>query len=98
MTRIHDAGGIPKCDRQRGKNADRHRPDSERFPALSIHKVDADSVPYGEQVSQSGRTVWACYHNGRFVCCGATHDAARRKYIDWHTAQLRPRGVGTVSI
>jgi hypothetical protein len=66
-----------------------HRPDSERWPELSLRKVPADSVPYGESISRNGHTVWAGFHGDQFVCCGATHDEARAKYIDWDVRQKR---------
>ncbi len=64
-----------------------HRPDSERFPALSLRKVDADSVPYGESVSRNGRVCWAAFHDGAFVCCAATRDECWTKYRDWYVRQ-----------
>jgi hypothetical protein len=73
------------------KTAWPHRPDSERFPELSIRKVPADSVPYGESISRNGRTVWAAFHAGEFVCCGATHDEARDQYRDWSIRQSAAR-------
>jgi predicted nucleotidyltransferase len=60
-----------------------HKPDSERWPELSISKVPADSVPYGDSNSRNGRTVWAAFHNDKLIAVGATHDDARRKYRDW---------------
>jgi hypothetical protein len=60
-----------------------HRPDSERFPELSIRKVPADGVPYGESISTNGRTVWAAYHNDKLIAVGVTHDDVRGKYIAW---------------
>ena len=60
-----------------------HRPDSERWPELSLRKVPANSVPFGESISRNGRSVWAAYHNDELIAVGATHDEARRKYRDW---------------
>lgn len=58
-----------------------HKPDSERFPALSIRKVPADSVPFGESISRNGSTVWAAYHDGKLIAVGATRDGARSKSL-----------------
>ena len=65
----------------------RARPDSERWPELSLRKVDEASVPYGESISRNGRIVWAAYHSGELVVVGATRDEARAKYRDWHVSQ-----------
>ena len=35
------------------------RSDSGRWPELSLRKVPADSVPYGDSISRNGETVWA---------------------------------------
>ena len=65
-------------------NASRNQPrrlDSERWPKLSIRKVPADSVPYGDSISRNGRTVWAAYDDGRLVAVGATRDEVRSKLL-----------------
>jgi hypothetical protein len=62
------------------RRSDTRRPDSERWPELSIRKVPASSVTHGESISRNGKTVWAAYDGERFVCAGATADEARRKY------------------
>jgi hypothetical protein len=64
-----------------------HRPDSERWPELSLRKVPADSVPYGESISRNGRTVWAAYHSGKLIAVAATHDEARAKYGHWRATE-----------
>jgi hypothetical protein len=65
------------------KNALLYKPDSERWPEMSLRKVPADSVPFGESISRNGRTVWAAYHNGELVALGVTRDEARAKYRAW---------------
>ena len=46
-----------------------------------VRKVPADSVPYGESISNNGRTVWAAFNDaGQLVCVGATSSEVRRKY------------------
>jgi hypothetical protein len=67
------------------------RPDSERWPELSIRKVPADSVPYGVSISRNGRTAWAAYHDSVLIGVGATRDAARSKYRDWRIAESAKR-------
>ena len=56
-----------------------HHPDSVRFPELALRKVEADTVPYGPSIFKNGRTVWAAYHDGEYVCCGATREECRSK-------------------
>jgi hypothetical protein len=70
----------------------KHRPDSERWPELSIRKVPASSVPFGESISRNGRTVWAGYHNGELVAVGATCDQTRAKYKNWWYMWRRAEG------
>lgn len=65
----------------------RARPDSDRFPKMSIRKVPADSVPYGDSISRNGVTVWAAYDRAgdgeTLVAVAATADDARAKYRTW---------------
>jgi len=69
-----------------------HRPDSERWPGLSLRKVPANSVPFGESISRTGRgTVWAAYHDGQPVAVAGTRDEARAKYASWHRDRERAR-------
>jgi hypothetical protein len=63
-----------------------YRPDSERWPEISIRKVPADSAPFGESISRNGRTVCAAYHNDQLITMDATANEARGKYRDWHYA------------
>jgi hypothetical protein len=75
-----------------------HRPDSERWPEMSIRKVPVDSVPFGESISRNGRTVWAAYHNDMLIAVGATHDEARGRYRDFavaHTAKRAGEKLGS---
>jgi YD repeat-containing protein len=59
-----------------------HRPDP--HPPV-MRKVPADSVPYGESISNNGRTVWAAYDDsGRLIAVAATAGEARRKYREAH--------------
>jgi hypothetical protein len=94
MTKVHDLGAGPSHSQKEhghgNKRSDTHRPDSERFRELSIRKVQADSVPYGDSISRNGRTVWAAFHSDQLIAVGATVGEARRKYIDWHVEQRRP--------
>src|ERR1700722_13753380 len=80
-------------------------PLSERRPTMTIRKVPADSVPYGDSISRNGRTVHAAYDGERLVCLGASADEARRKCIGIlraeeakrHTAMERAEGEGQKS-
>jgi hypothetical protein len=97
MTKQHGyAGTNPRMTRaehaQRGKNSDKYRPDR---PELSIVKVPADSVPYGESISRNGRTVWAAYFNGELAGVGGSADDARRAYHKWLSDHARKRMDGT---
>jgi hypothetical protein len=85
MTKIHDLGaGSRTRDDSHGNAASwPHRPDSERWPELSIRKVAASSVPYGESISRNGRRCWAAFHNEQLIAVGATRDEARNRYRDW---------------
>jgi hypothetical protein len=96
MTKARSIDGPKQFDKRDGKlgshgnkTAWPHRPDSERFPELSVRKVAADSVPFGESISRNGKTVWAAYHDDRLIAVGATHDEARDKYATWRAT--RPR-------
>lgn len=64
---------------------------AERFPEMSLRKVDAASVPYGSSVSKNGRTCWASYHRDQLIAVGATADEARGKYVDWSIRQRAAR-------
>ena len=46
----------------------------------TLRKVPADSVPYGENISRNGRTVWAAYDGDTLVTVGATSEEVRIKY------------------
>ena len=49
---------------------------------IELHKVPADSVPYGESISTRGDYVWAAYDDrGALVCVAATAKEVRRKYL-----------------
>ena len=49
-------------------------------PSVSVRKIPASSVEYGESVSLNGQTVWAVYDDGVLVCIAPTAPEARRKY------------------
>jgi hypothetical protein len=68
-----------------------HRPDSERWPGMSLRKVPANSVLYGEFASRNGKTCWAAFHDGQLVAVASTHDEARAKYASWHRERERAR-------
>ena len=76
--------------RNLNKKPSPYRPDSERWPELSIRKV---SVAFGERISRNGQTVWAAFHNGQLVCAANSADAARRKYRDWKASLQSTRAV-----
>ena len=46
----------------------------------TIRKVDAASVPYGENICRRGRSVWAAYSGNKLVAVGATKAEARAHY------------------
>ena len=91
MTKVHNLGSPKTFDKRDGKYGSHglngknwpHRPDSERWPEMSIRKVAASSVPFGESVSRNGKTCWAAYHKDQLIAVGATHDEARAKYRIW---------------
>jgi hypothetical protein len=58
-------------------------------PELSVRKVPADSVPFGESISRNGRTVYAAYHDGQFIAAAATADEARRAWRTWFNRTYR---------
>jgi len=99
MTKVHDLSTPRPRSYGDGPNGshginrkDRHIPDSERFPAMSVRKVAGSSVPpYGECVSKNGRTCWAAYHHDQLIAVGATRDEARNKYRDWAVRQSSAR-------
>lgn len=47
---------------------------------VTIRKVPADSVPYGEDICTHGKRVWAVFEDSKLVCVGATAKAAREAY------------------
>lgn len=95
MTKVHNLGGPQQRDNSHGNRTSwPHRPDSERWPEMSIRKVQANTVPFGESISRNGRTVWAAYHNDRLIAVGATHDEARAKYRTWSIAESAKRAEG----
>ncbi len=55
----------------------------------TIRKVPADSVPYGENISRNGRTVWAAYDGETLVVVAATAGEARTKYREALKARER---------
>jgi hypothetical protein len=57
-----------------------HRPYSERWPDTTFHKVDANTVPYGSDISRNGKFVWVAFELGTVVAVGATKDDVVRKY------------------
>jgi hypothetical protein len=80
--------GARKCkpmsrDSHGNKTHSSYKPDGERWPEMSLRKVSADSVPFGESISRNGHTVWAAYHNGELVAVGTTRDETRTKYREW---------------
>jgi hypothetical protein len=102
MTKTHDLSpGLSHSRKEHGHgnrtSAGPRRSDSERWPELSIRKVPAASVPFGESISSNGKTVWASFHAGQLVCCGATHDEARDKYAVWIATRPREQDKGTAT-
>jgi hypothetical protein len=52
---------------------------------VTVEKVDASTVPYGDSISRNGRTVWVGRdpaQPGRVVCVCATAEEARRRTVD----------------
>ena len=84
--KTHDVAGLQSNDRHGSKCRTAYRPDP---PELTIRKVPADSVPFGESISRNGRTVWAAYHNNELMAVAESADAARRKYraVLWQRAE-----------
>lgn len=62
-------------------------PLSERFPDMSVRKVPADSVPYGDSISRNGDTVWTAYDGETLIAVAATADEVRDKYKAWWYAR-----------
>jgi len=96
VTRVHNSGYVETQHQKAhksGKSGPR-RTYAERFPEMSVRKVGASSVPFGESVSRNGKTCWAAYHDGQLIAVGATADEARGKYIDWHIARRIARFAG----
>jgi hypothetical protein len=93
MTKIHDLSSRGPS-KQRGQSSYVYKPDP---PELSIVKVPADSVPFGESISTNGRTVWAAYHDGELAAVGGTADEARRKWRVWRVRLRRAEGEGLKS-
>lgn len=50
--------------------------------SITVRKVPADSVPYGESISRNGQTVWVALDGERIVCAAPSAEEARRKYRD----------------
>jgi hypothetical protein len=57
------------------------RPDRERWPSLSIRKVAASSVPFGESISRNGSSVWGAYCDGELIAVAATRAEARFRWL-----------------
>jgi hypothetical protein len=57
--------------------------------AITVRKVSADSVPYGESISTHGNYVWVAYEGDELIAIAPTAAEARGKYRD----VLRQRGV-----
>jgi hypothetical protein len=93
MTRVNDIMGPEQGpdDSHGNRRSDRHKPDSERFPEMSVRRIPVDSMPYGSSISRNGKTLWGAFHSDRLVAVGATSGEARRKYIAWHWEQRRHR-------
>jgi hypothetical protein len=47
---------------------------------MEVRKVQADSVPYGEQISRNGRTVFAAYYGTELLAVAASSAEVRIKY------------------
>lgn len=58
---------------------------------VTVRKVDARSVPYGDSISRNGRTVWIALDGDRVVCVAATSKEARRKCVDMLWAEQSER-------
>src|ERR1700675_484463 len=94
MTKQHNygtSGTTSKKHQQRGKNSNNYRPDP---PELSIVKVDANTVPYGVDISRNGRACWAAYYRGELIAIGYSADDARRKCQAELCRRLRRRAEG----
>jgi len=101
MTKVHDLSTPrPRAygDGPNGSHGvnrkDRHIPDSERFPAMSVRRIPVDSTPYGSSISRNGRTLWGGFHYDELVAVGATSGEAKRHYIDWSRRQSSARAEG----
>jgi len=65
-------------------------PGKRRPCPLTIRKVPADSVPYGDSISRNGQTVWAAYDGERLLCVAASAEEARRKGMGlWHAESAK---------
>jgi hypothetical protein len=94
VTKTHDLSpGLSHSRKEHGHgnqtSAGPRRPDSERWPELTVKKVAASSVPFGESISRNGKTVWASYHDDQLIAVGASHDEARDKYATWRATGTR---------
>jgi hypothetical protein len=58
---------------------------------VTVRKVDADSVPYGDSVSHNGRTCWIAVDGDRILCVRATAEQARRAGADILAAEVSAR-------
>jgi hypothetical protein len=56
-----------------------HRPDPN---PPTILKVPADSVPFGESISNNGRTVWAAYEGDELIAVAPTSAEVRAKFSE----------------
>ena len=76
-----------------GNSVDHGR--SRPLPAtVTIRKVPADSVPYGDSISHNGKAVWAAFDGESRVAVGATAGEARRKFWQVRKAAERKTAYG----
>ena len=73
----HIAPGSGRPDDSHGAKAKPRGPD--RYAPTAVRRINASSVPYGEQISRNGRTVWAAYLGAELIALGSTADEARAK-------------------
>lgn len=70
---------------------------AEKHSKVDVRKVPANSVPFGEQVSGNGKTVWAVYLDGVLLCLGRTAKEAKHNYyganarLDAHKLQQQKK-------
>ena len=61
----------------------------------TIRKQQADSVPYGPDISRRGGYVYCAYDGERLIAVGATVREATRKYRrSWAAAMTKQPGYG----